>query len=170
MGCTEGAAKMPVIAEEPGHARRFEIWPHQSLDRRGTTRVLGALSLGGVLVGAKPVLDGAWPVAVALVGTMLLSAVMLRLNRQALGFRQLVDVTPSKIRVAWVGLPEVTPDCEFDTAWTRVIVETDRYVENRLTLRQSDRKVEVGRFLSPDERVELAQEIRETLRAVQSTR
>jgi len=52
---------------------------------------------------------------------------------------------------------------EFQPYWTRVMVRTTRQVENQLILRQQDRAVAIGGFLTPEERTDLAEEIRTAL-------
>lgn len=53
---------------------------------------------------------------------------------------------------------------EFQPYWTRVLTRTTRRVENQLILRQQDRAVAIGGFLTPDERADLADEIKRALR------
>ena len=53
---------------------------------------------------------------------------------------------------------------EFQPYWTRVMTRTTREVENQLILRYQDRAVAIGGFLTPDERIDLAEEIRVALR------
>ena len=53
---------------------------------------------------------------------------------------------------------------EFQAYWTRVLTRTTREVENQLILRHQGRAVAIGGFLTPDERSDLAEEIRTALR------
>jgi len=52
---------------------------------------------------------------------------------------------------------------EFQPYWTRVFIRTTREVDNQLILRQQDRAVAIGNFLTPEERGDLADEIRDAL-------
>ncbi len=52
---------------------------------------------------------------------------------------------------------------EFQPYWTRVMVRTTRDVENQLIVKQRDRAIAIGGFLTPEERAELAEEIRSAL-------
>jgi uncharacterized membrane protein len=52
---------------------------------------------------------------------------------------------------------------EFQPYWTRVLTRDTRQVEKQLILRQRDRAVAIGSFLTPEERSELAEEIRAAL-------
>lgn len=53
---------------------------------------------------------------------------------------------------------------EFQPYWTRVMTRTTRHVENQLILRQQDRAIAIGAFLTPEERADLAEEIRKAIR------
>ena len=53
---------------------------------------------------------------------------------------------------------------EFQPYWTHVMTRTTRHVENQLILRQQDRAVAIGAFLTPEERTDLAEEIRTAIR------
>ncbi len=53
---------------------------------------------------------------------------------------------------------------EFQPYWTRVLTQNTREIENQLILRQRDRAVAIGGFLTSEERADLAEEIRAALR------
>ncbi len=53
---------------------------------------------------------------------------------------------------------------EFQPYWTRVLMRTTRHVENQLILRQQGTAVAIGAFLTPEERFDLAEEIRAAIR------
>lgn len=53
---------------------------------------------------------------------------------------------------------------EFEPYWTRVLMRNTHQVENQLILREQDRAVAIGAFLTPEERSALADEIRAALR------
>lgn len=53
---------------------------------------------------------------------------------------------------------------EFKPHWTRVLTRSTRTVENQLILREAGRAVVIGGFLTPEERADLADEIKRALR------
>lgn len=59
---------------------------------------------------------------------------------------------------------------EFQPYWTRVMTRTTRHVENQLILKQRDRAVAIGAFLTPEERSDLAEEIRAAIRRFNGAR
>jgi len=146
--------------------RSFVLWPHRSLSRTGMWLVLGAAAAGYMfaLVRAPTavILPLALPAAVAL-GVL---AFAFLANTRAARFREAIEVGPERVVFERRG-PSVRPICaEFNSAWVRVRLSSDRYVANRLTLEESGRSLSVGDFLTPEEREDLAQALRQSLAEV----
>lgn len=142
-------------------ALRMVLWPHRSLPARGFVGFIGltcaliALPLIGVL--GTPVLWGLLPFFVVTVGGLWYA---LR--------RNYADGHLTEEFALWsdcVTLVRSSPrgprqDWEANPYWVRVALrESGGPVENYLTLKGGGREVEIGAFLSPDERLSL----RETL-------
>jgi uncharacterized membrane protein len=144
-------------ADGDAPALRLMLWPHRSLPARGFVGFIGitcaliALPLLGVL--GTPVLWGVLPFFALAVG-----GVWLALRRSYHDGRlteeftlwsdrvTLVRINPRGQRQSWEANPH----------WVRVALrETGGPVENYLTLKGGGREVEIGAFLSPDERLDL---------------
>lgn len=121
--------------------------PPHNLDRRGFRLVAGLMLLGFTFTGTVFTLMGAWPVLVfAGVETGLAIGLLLlyRLHAQRSG--EFVILTEGRLLVRRREGGRVM-EAAFDPYWARL----DRD-EGKLFLRHRERRVEIGRFLSPDER------------------
>ena len=155
MRLQDGAA----IGLEPGH-QRFVLWPHRS----GSTALI-VLLLATMTAGlAVPVVViagfAAWPLVVAALVTVVGVALAFWSNNMAARFREVIWVSPRSIHIERIGPATDHFDIRFDTHWARLTVETDRYVENRITIRESGRSYSPGIFLAPEERKSLADALR----------
>lgn len=117
-----------------------------------------ALGLGSDLLRAWPVLVCA-AIAVAGFGAALWC------NQRSARMSEVVEITPHCVRVSRVGPAAKQFEATFHPTWVRVNVETDRIVTNRIVLRESGRSLSIGSFLTSDERLELAESLRSSLRA-----
>jgi len=143
---------------------RFEIWPHRSLDARGTRLVLAIAAL----VVAVAFLRNPDPHGLPLIVGPLLAVGALAFafrcnNRAAARSGETVEIWPDVVRVARRTGKGWQPPVEFATGWVRITLAQDRNVANRIMLRQSGRSCSVGEFLSPDERAALARELEAAL-------
>lgn len=138
-------------------ALRLVLWPNRSLPVRGFVGFIGvtcaliALPLLGVL--GTPVLWGVLPFFVLAVG-----GVWLALRRSYHDGRLTEEFTLWSDRVTLVRTSPrgQSQEWEANPYWVRVALrETGGPVENYLTLKGGGREVEIGAFLSPDERLGL---------------
>jgi uncharacterized membrane protein len=151
-----------------GGEDRLHLWPHRSLTQSGFVWFIGATSaliavplvgiLGSpVLWALLPFLVGAiWAIWFALRKNGRDREIVedLRLSRQRL---HLVRHGPKGRRQAW----------EANPYWVRVTLhESGGPVPNYLTLKGDGREVELGAFLSEDERIALRQDLKERLHAL----
>ena len=140
------------------------LHPNRSLSR-GEFRFLIAAVAGLFLIGAAVFFSvGAWPVAgflglelVLLYGAFRLSyrsgtlTETVRLSREALTVKR---ISPSGRVQAW----------DFQPYWLRVELEEPLARSSRVTLASHGRRLTVGAFLSPRERAEFAEALRDALR------
>lgn len=140
--------------------------PHRSLTRRDARRVL-LFTAAGLGVSLLPVIGSpvGWGLLPFLVGTLLaLDAAIRRSYRDAAGLREEVRLWDTLITVerteprgqrhAWAANPH----------WVTAILHENARIEKYLTLRGAGREIELGTFLSPDERVALHGELCSWLR------
>jgi len=147
---------------------RLHAWPHRSLTRRGFVWFLGgtasliALPLLSVL--GSPVV---WALLPFLVAT--LAAIWLALRRNGHD-REIVEdlvLTPTRVSLTRHGPRGRRQDWEANPHWLRITLhEAGGPVPNYLTLKAKGREVELGAFLSEEERIALHGEVREALRTL----
>lgn len=140
---------------------RLRLWPHRSLSAEGfvwfvgLTAALISLPLIGVL--GSPVLWGLLP----FVG-LTLWAVWWALRRSSLDGRLTEELALWRDRIEIVRREPAGAERQWqaDPHWVRVTLHSEGGpVENYLTLRGGGREVELGAFLSPDEREALHGEL-----------
>jgi uncharacterized membrane protein len=146
------------------------LWPHQSMTGRGFRWFMGALAAGLALpvaaVWGTPV---GWFLVPFVTGALALVWGMIRLNQRARRLTEALRLWPDLIAVErrepggrvlrWAANPY----------WVAVDVRDTQTVEKYLTLRGGGRTIELGAFLTPEERVALANDLRAALRRAMMT-
>jgi len=144
----------------------LHLWPHRSLPRRGFVwfiaitvvmvtvpllAVVGSAVLWGLLPFVALAVGGVWMALDRSYHTGRLTEV-LTLDRDRI---HVSHTKPDGTALEWTANPY----------WVRVdVTSVGGPVEDYLTLKGGERTVELGSFLSPDERVALAAELRAALR------
>ncbi|MEF9605563.1 DUF2244 domain-containing protein [Paracoccus sp. PXZ] len=144
---------------------RLEVWPHRALPRRGFVWVIGLtagfLALPLVAVVGTAVLWGLLPFAalaiwglwVAIRHSYRVPQEVMLLSREQL---ELVRSDPGRADRIWQTNPY----------WVRAVLRANGPVEDYLVLTDGRREVELGAFLSPEERVALRDELTRRLGAL----
>jgi uncharacterized membrane protein len=141
------------------------LWPHQSMTQPGFRWFMVALA-GGLSVP----LIAAWGTPVGpflapfLIAALALVWAMIRLNQRARRITETLRLWPDLIAVErrepggrvlrWAANPY----------WVSIDLRDTPALEKYLTLRGGGRTIELGAFLTPEERVELADVLRAALR------
>lgn len=149
---------------------RVELWPHQSMTRPGLLWFMGIsaafLALPLIGLAGTVVFWGLLPFEVlAFIGLYF----VIRRNGRDMQICEVLSIWRDEVRVErrdptgrvrrWLAAP-------MDV---RVRLYQDAKVEDYLTLSGAGREIELGSFLSPEERVNLAEELEAALtRAVQA--
>ncbi len=115
--------------------------------------LLGSFALWGILPFLLIALSGMW----------------LGIKRNLRDLNLTEELTLSPDRIAIKRRNARGPDQKWDANpyWVELKLHPKGKVENYITLRGSDREVELGAFLSPDERLKLHSELSKRLDAVQ---
>lgn len=154
----------PATADTP---ERLHLWPYRSLPRRGfvafiaITAALLALPLLAVL--GSPILWGLLPFLLAAIAGVWFA--LERSYRDALITEDLT-LTADQATLIRLGPKGKRQEWQANIYWVTVrLYPTGGPVPGYLTLRGNGREVELGAFLTPEERAVLCSELNDRLRA-----
>ncbi len=139
--------------------RHLILWPHRSLPRRGFVWFIAStalfLSLPMLAVLGTQVLWGLLPFMALAVG-----GVWLAINASYRSGRMQEELVLSRDRLSITRRDPGRPDREWQTNsyWVRAILRKGP-VESYLTLTDGQREIELGAFLTPEERRSLCDEL-----------
>lgn len=140
------------------------IWPNRPLGRRGKRVVLGAAAAGLALpliaLAGTKVIWGVLPFVAAALALLWLG---LRRSDYDGQLVEEVAIWRDEIRVERRDPGGRIRRWRADPFQVRLTLYPESKVENYLTLRGAGREIELGAFLSPEERVALADELEEAL-------
>lgn len=139
------------------------LTPHRSLGPRGFLILMSAIAVVGFGVGTAFALIGAWPVLGFAGLEVLLVYLAFKLNYRAAGAHERVILTDKGlelIRVDWRGRARAV---RLEPSWASVDLTQPVAQDTPLLVRARGRTLEIGRFLTPPERVEVARALRAAL-------
>lgn len=139
------------------------VYPHRSLGPTGFLVLMAALCACSAAVGLVFYLNGAWPVIGFLGLDVLLIYVAFRLNYRAARAFETVRLTPAALEVTKVDARGRGRRITFQPYWLAVDMDDPPRRHSRLTLRSHGRRLEIGGFLTPDEKLDLARALRRAL-------
>lgn len=140
------------------------IWPHRSLSRKGFRNLLVLVAVGLSLpilpLLGTPVGWALVPFALAALGLL---AVFVLINYRDARLTEHLRLWPEMIVVVRREPNGTIRAWKANPYWVKVALRDDGPVENYLTLTGNDREIELGAFLSPEERIALFHDIEEAL-------
>jgi uncharacterized membrane protein len=143
------------------------LWPHRSLSRRGFGWVMLALGVGLAIpllsVWGTPV---AWALSPFLIGALALVYAMIEASYRSGRLREQVRVWPDLMAVERREPAGRVRRWSANPYWVTLELRDTRSAERYLTLRGGGRTIELGAFLTPDERGALADELRAVLSGI----
>lgn len=147
-------------------AAAFEavLSPNQSLSRNGFIGVMLAVSSVSGAMAAGFWLAGAWPVAGFLGLDVLLVYAAFRACRRAGRRRELIRLDRNGLHVRRVEPGGDASDWRFEPYWVRVHMDDPPRRDSHLTLAERGRRLVIGLFLTPEERLDLARALEAALR------
>jgi uncharacterized membrane protein len=147
---------------------RLHLWPHRSLSQRGfawfigLTAALVALPLLALL--GSPVVWALLPFVLAMLAAIWIA---LRKNGRDRDIVEDLVLTPTRVTLVRHGPRGRKQEWEANPHWLRVTLhEEGGPVPNYLTLKAKGREVELGAFLSEEERIFLYKEMQKALLAL----
>lgn len=147
---------MPYQWTETPEEKTLRLWPHQSLTSEGFSWFIGAtafmLALPLIAVLGSPV---AWVLLVFFVAALLGVFRAVMANRDHLSMHEVLTLSDERLHLSHIPFKGAPLEWEANPYWVNVRLHTKGKVDNYLTLKGGDREVELGAFLSPEERKEL---------------
>jgi uncharacterized membrane protein len=145
----------------PAAARHFDLIPHCSLSVRGALVFFGSVCLVTFGVAGAATLMGYWPVLPFAGAEMLLLGWALRSNMQRRFERESIHVTETEIVIE--DAHAIPRRVVFPRHWARVKIRRPKSPLHRgqLVIESHGRSREVGKFLTEEERLQLADELRQ---------
>ena len=142
-----------------------KLMPNRSLNSEGTLIVFIILAIG-LVIPIIPFLGSEIGITLTLFSgcTFYLFLFFLGKSFQSGQLYEEIKISAEKIEITHKEKNKKKVTWEGNPFWTKVIIEeTANKVENYLTIREKGRHIELGAFLSPDERIDLKNEIQNAL-------
>ncbi|MEC9434100.1 MAG: DUF2244 domain-containing protein [Pseudomonadota bacterium] len=160
---TAGVQTPAVFRSEPP-LYAVTLWPHQALSPRGFAIVMGGTGVM-LCVPLIPLLGSKVGLGLApfLAVTLAALGFFLRRNFRDLSLREELRLWPDRVEVVRREPRGRVLTWEANPYWVSLRLRPDGRPENYLTLKGAGREIELGAFLSPEERADLAAELEEAL-------
>ena len=148
-----------------GAQRRLHLWPHRSLSQRGFVGFIGAtaalIALPALTVLGTPVVWALLPFFGLALGGVWWA---IRRNQSDTEIIEDLSLTAEQVTLVRHGPRGRKQDWQANAHWVQVrLHRTGGPVPNYLTLKGEGREVELGAFLTEEERVALCAELQHTL-------
>lgn len=160
---------MPYEWSETPDETSLTLWPHQSMTAAGFSWFIGAtallltLPLFAVLGSAV-----AWVLMVFFLATIAAVWRAIMANKTHRSMREELTIGSESIRLEHVPAKGPVLDWDANPYWVTVHLHESGPVEKYLTLRGNGREVELGSFLTPDEREGLYDDLTRALTQARS--
>lgn len=159
---------IPALTESPPPVAHLRLWPHRSLPKRGFVRFFGATAALGALpiltVLGSPILWGLLPFFLLTMGGLWAA---IQFSYRTGEVVEDLRLWPDRVELTRSEARRPVRRWEANPHWVRPdLHETGGPVPNYLTLTGAGRTVEIGAFLSEDERLSLWRELPPVLRGL----
>ncbi len=150
-------------AQAEGDTFRAVLTPHRSLEPRGFLILMGVLSAVSFVAGLVFYLAGAWPVMGFFGLDVALVYFAFKLNYRSGRLYETIEVTPALL--TWTRVHPSGRREQFDCNpyWARVNLKERTDGRTELRIASQGRELSFGRFLTDDERRDLAAALKDAL-------
>lgn len=157
-------APLPQAPEPPEPLYDVTIWPHRSLSLRGFRLVMLFAALA-LMIPLIPTLgtNVAWVLGAFLLFDLALLYGMIQLTYRSGRVREHVRIWRERMEVERIEPNGRRRRWEAHPQWVRVELVDTKRIPKYLILSSSGRQIELGAFLTAEERVSLADELRGAL-------
>lgn len=154
-----GDAPLALSADTADQPRSLRLWPNRSLPPQGFAAFIlitfAMLMVPVLSLLGRPALWGMLPFVL---GALALTWAMLRRSYRDGTLTEVLTLVPGKARLVHRDPGGREQVWEANPYWIRVLLH-EKPIENYLTLKGGTREVEIGAFLSPEERAALKHEL-----------
>jgi uncharacterized membrane protein len=150
------SARSPAQDEESAPLFDAVLAPHRSLSPRGFLILMSAVGLFAFAAGLGFFLAGAWPVVGFLGLDVLLVYVAFRINYRHGRIYENVTLTRRALTVERTNYWGETQTWRFQPYWLKVSMDDPPSHDSQLSLVSHGKRLIIGAFLTPDERLEVA--------------
>ncbi len=161
---------MEDIAQNPDQddAVLFDVMltQHRSLSPRGFIILMAAICLVSFSAGLGFYLAGAWPVVGFLGLDVLLIYVAFKINYRHGRAYETLHLTRDRLLIQRVDHWGEVSEWQFQPAWLQVLIDDPPRRDSQLMVRSHGKSLAIGKFLTIDERLDLAKALRAALRQV----
>jgi uncharacterized membrane protein len=160
-----GAPRAHDPVPRDGEAVLFDavLRPHRSLGPRGFLLLMAAFGALSFVAGIAFVSAGAWPVVGFFGLDILLVYVAFKASYRSGRMTETVRLTERALEVREVDPGGRERSWRFQPYWLRVEMDDPPEHDSQLTLRSHGRGLVIGAFLAPEERLDLANALRDAL-------
>jgi uncharacterized membrane protein len=153
------------MSQDPSQACYFdaELMPHRSLGRRGFRLLIAVVAAANLAVGIGFFWLGAWPVFGFMGLDVALLYFLFRLNYRDAQQKELVRLTDDALIVRRVKGNGEEEKWSLEPYWLRVEMDDPPRHDSTLVLAARERRLIIGAFLTPEERLHVAQSLRRAL-------
>lgn len=144
------------------------VYPHRSLSRSGFLILMGLICACSFMIGLLFFLVGAWPVVGFLGLDVLVVYIAFRLNYRAARAYEVLHLTRSRFEITKVDPRGRGRRAAFEPTWLAVDMDDPPHRRSKLILRSHGKGLEIGGFLTPSEKLDLARAIRRALDAARA--
>ena len=135
----------------------MRLHPHRSLPPKGFRRLMAFASIASASISLPFYFIGAWPVVGFLGLDLLLLYLAFRASFRAARAYEVLRLTPLELLFARVTQRGARREWRFNPSWVRFErVDHPEFGAQRLALVSQGRSLEVGRFLGPEQKAEVA--------------
>lgn len=158
---------MPYHWTDQTEQKTLTLWPHQSLTGQGFSWFIGSTAFMLLL----PLLAVLGSPVVWVLMAFFLAAIWgvwraIMANRRNMSLHEKLTLGGERVHLAHVPNRGPVLEWEANPHWVSVNLRNDGPVKSYLTLRGGGREVELGSFLTPEERAGLYDELRTALNRV----
>ena len=139
------------------------VRPHRSLNLFGFRLLMAVLIIANGVFALAMILQGAWPVAGFLGLDVLGVYIAFRLSYAQTRAFERISITENSLVVAQVDGRGRTREWRCPSYWASVGYDEESDERGVLTVGSHGKRIEIGRFLHPKEREELARQLRDAL-------